>query len=216
MHPEESFNFVGGDVALGDDHRFHEVEGNLFAVRCVKENFIDFFAHELGVVAECFGEVLRCRRFYRLVEVRRDDGGNPVGHFVLLRHVVLFDFADFRERLVEFATGEERFEVKEHFAACRMRNPLGDGLAIVCFHGLGFAYDDDLFRREHRHGIARFDDDIGDGGDVCVGGVQHLLGHRIGNPVAKSFSEEFLDSLVLAELVFADERYEHGLLSWIT
>ena len=148
--------------------------------------------------------------------MRRDDGGNPVGHFVLLRHVVFFDFADFRERLVEFATGEERFEVKEHFAACRMGNPFGDCLAIVGFHGFGLAYDDDLFRREHRHGIAGFDDDIGDGGDVGVGGVQHLLGHRIRNPVAKSISEEFLDSLVLAELVFADERYEHGLLNWIT
>ena len=68
----------------------------------------------------------------------------------------------------------------------------------------------------HRHGIACFDDDIGDGGDVGVGGVQHLLGHRIGNPVAKSLSEEFFNPLVLAELVFADERYEHGLLSWIT
>ena len=171
LHPEESFDFVGRDVALGDDHRLHEVEGDFFTVRCVKENFIDFFAHELGVVAERFGEVLRCSRLNRLVKMRRDNGRNPVGHFVLLRHVVLFDFADLRKRLVEFATGEERFEVKEHLTACRMGNPFSDCFAIVGFHGFGFAYDDDLFRREHRHGIACFDDDIGDGGDVCVCGV---------------------------------------------
>ena len=144
--------------------------------------------------------------------MRRDNGRNPVGHFVLLRHVVFFDFADLRKRFVELATGEERFEVKEHFTACRMRNPLGDGLAIVSLHGFGFAHDNDLFRREHRHGIAGFDDDIGDGCDVGVGGVQHLLRHRIRNPVAKSLGQELFDSLVLAELVFADERYEHGLL----
>ena len=74
LHAEESFNLVGRDIALGDDHRFHEVERNFFAVRSVEEDLFDFFAHELGIVAERFGEVLRCCRLNRLVEVRRDNG----------------------------------------------------------------------------------------------------------------------------------------------
>ena len=171
LHPEETFDFVSGDVALGDNHRFHEVEGDFFAVRCVKENLFDFFAHKLGIVTKRFGEVLRSCWLDSLVEMRWDNCRNPVGHFVLLRYVVLFDFADLRERLVKLATGEERFKVKEHFATCRMGEPFGDCLAIVGFHGFGLAYDDDLFWREHRHGIACFDDDIGDGGYIGVGGV---------------------------------------------
>ena len=97
----------------------------------------------------------------------------------MLRNVELFDLANLCESLVELAGGEKRFKIEEQLATCRMGEPLGKSLHVVGLEGFGLAYDDDLFRREHRHGIARFDDDIGDGGDVCIGGVQHLLGHRI-------------------------------------
>ena len=213
-HAEIVVDFVGHDFPLGNHHGLDQIEVDFLAVRLEQENLFDFFAHQLGVGAQGFGQILAGILVDGLLEMGGDDRGYPVGHLVGLGLVVfLLDFARLFQGLVEFRVGGESLEVQQKLALGAMPQPFGQGFGVVCLEGFGLAYHYGLFRTEHGHGVAGGHYRFGNGRDVRVRGVQDLLGKRVVFPFAQGIGNEFLDADVLGKLVLANEGYNHPSLA---